>query len=144
MSNGNQGNSLAYGSIIPKLTLEDCQDMPVALTIRSVREQDMAPKNARRPDVKLIITFAEQFEGDNKETQQREYVVNTTSYKTLCTKLGGNYNAWAGKTIVMAPTTNTFNDQTFEKMHVAALDRWDKVVAATAKATAKAKTPKAK
>jgi hypothetical protein len=139
MSSGQQGGRLAYGEMIPKLEPDDTDGKPVMLTVRRVREQNMAPEG-RREEVKLVIEFAEKFSGEKPDQQRREYIVNSTSYKTLCEKLGSDHNKWAGESIVMAPTNTEFGGRTFEKMHVASPDRWDKVVQATTKARgAKAK-----
>lgn len=131
--------ALNYGEMIPKLTPDDTEGKPVALTIKRVREQNMS-NDPRRDDTKLIIEFEEQFDAadpKDRESTRREYVVNSTSYKTLCDKLGRDYNRWVGLKIVMAPTTTTFNNQSFEKIHVAAPDRWEKVLSATTRAKSK-------
>lgn len=137
-----QEGSLSYGEMVPKISPDDTDGKPVLLTIRRVRVQNMAPEGQREEN-KLVIEFAEEFkpaQGFAKDVaNRREYIANATAYKTLCAKLGADHNKWAGQSIVMAPTTSTFNNQTFEKLHVAALDRWDKVVTATAKARGGAK-----
>ena len=132
-----QDNSLSYGEMVPKISPDDTDGKPVLLTIRQVRVQNMAPEG-RAPENKIVIEFAEEFKPakgfDKDAATRREYIANSTAYKTLCAKLGSDYTKWAGQPIVMAPTTNTFDNKAYEKLHVAALDRWDKVVTATAKA----------
>jgi hypothetical protein len=135
MSNGQQGSRLAYGELIPKIEPDDADGKPVQLTIRRVREQNMA-RPGQRDEIKLVIEFAERFKGETPDKQRREYIVNSTSYKTLCLKLGTDHARWEGKPIVMAPTNTEYGGETFEKMHVASPDRWDKVITATAKARA--------
>ena len=142
MAGDNRGNGgqLSYGEMVPKLEPDDTEGKPVALTIRRARRQNMS-RNPNRDDTKIIITFAEEFEPragfEGDAATKREYVVNATSYKTLCMKLGNDDEKWIGKQIVMALTTTKYEDQTFEKMHVATPDRWDKVLTASAKATSK-------
>lgn len=135
MSNDNQG--LSYGEIIPKIQPDDTQGKPSLLTIRRVRRQNMAPKG-KPEEIKLIIEFAETFTGADADKQRREYIINSTSYKTLCAKLGPDVAKWEGKPVVMAPTNTEFDGKVFEKLHVASPERWDKVVTATERA---AKTP---
>lgn len=130
---------LSYGEMIPKLTPDDTDGKPVALTIKRVREQNMS-NDPRRDDTKLVIEFEQEFDrtdAKDASSSRREYVVNATSYKTLCDKLGQDYKKWTGQTIVMAPTTTTYDNKQYEKIHVAAPDRWDKVLAATARAKSK-------
>ena len=132
-----KGTGLSYGELLPKIVPDDTDGKPAQLTVRRVRTQNMAPEG-RAPEVKLVIEFAETFKAqrgfDADSATRREYVVNATSYKTLRTKLGDDHDKWVGQPIVMAPTTTTFDNKSFEKLHVASLDRWDKVVAATTKA----------
>lgn len=127
--------ALAYGEMIPKLELVDTDSKPVMLTIARVRVQNMSKTGTEE---KLVIEFAEQFKPAKDFAKdaatRREYIVNSTSWKTLVLKLGRDHDKWVGQPIVMAPTNNTFGGKTYEKMHVAALDRWDKVVAATSRA----------
>lgn len=137
MSGNGNDSRLAYGEMIDKLSPDDTDGKPAVLTVRSVREQDMAPRGSKNPDVKIIIVFAEEFEGDTADKKRREYVVNSTSYKTLCEKLGRDHNRWSGQQIVMAPTQTTYDGKTYDKLHVATLDRWDKTVSATTKAARK-------
>jgi hypothetical protein len=133
MSNDNQQNrQLAYGEMIPKLAVEDTNGKPAALTIRRVDSRNLAPKTSRAEEWKLVIEFAEEFSGDTPDERRREYVVNSTSYKTLCDRLGKDHTKWIGKQVVMAPTNNTYEGRTYEKLHVAAPERWDKVIGATA------------
>lgn len=128
---------LAYGIMRPKIELDDTDGKPAQLTIASVRVQNMAPEG-RPAQNKIVILFAETFKAakgfDKDVATTREYIVNSTSFKTLATKLGQDHSKWAGQPIVMAPTTNEYDGKTYEKLHVAALDRWDKVVNATARA----------
>ena len=130
-------DQLSYGVMRPKLELADTDNKPVQLTIAEVRTQNMAPEG-RSPENKLVILFAESFKPakgfDKDAATTREYVVNSTSYKTLVSKLGRDHDKWTGHPIVMAPTSNDYEGKTFKKLHVAALDQWDKVLAATAKA----------
>lgn len=141
MSTDNR-SGLAYGEMIPKISPDDTDGKPAALTIRKARVQNMARKGAPEEN-KIVLTFAEEFdarEGFNgDDAKRREYVVNSGSYKTLSMKLGPDHTKWIGKTVVMAPTTTTFNNETFEKLHVATPDRWEKVVNATARAASKRK-----
>lgn len=111
----------SYGEMRDKLTPDDVKGKPAPLTIDSAELRDLAPEGSRRADKKIILTF--------KEFPGKEYISNATSYKTLTQKLGDDYTRWGGKVVVMAPTTNTFNGQSFEKLHVASPDRWDKVMA---------------
>jgi hypothetical protein len=127
---------LSYGEMIPKLTPDDTDGKPVVLTVKSVREQNMA-REGQREEIKLIIEFAQQFDRtDPKDaaSTRREYIVNSTSYKTLCDKLGTDYKRWVGQDIVMAPTTTNMDGKSYEKIHVAAPERWDKVINATTRA----------
>ncbi len=138
---------LSYGEFIPKLEVEDTDGRPVALTVALTRRQNMAPENSKRRDVKVILRFAPVFEppadwsGDDDSGRAREYVVNSTSYKTLCAKYGTDEKRWAGKLVVMVPTTNTFNGKRFTKMHVGMPNEWDAVVAATERAQRAAREP---
>lgn len=137
--NSTTGNdrALSYGEMIRKLTVEDCDGKPVALTIKAANTRNLAPKNARQDDWKIVIEFAEPFDGDTKDEQRREYVVNSTSYKTLVDRYGSDSSRWIGKPIVMAPTTTQYDGRSYEKMHVAAPERWEKVLGATARARGK-------
>lgn len=142
MSSDNQ-KPLAYGEMISKIEPDDTEGKPAALTVRRVRRQNMAP--AGRPEeIKLVVEFAEEFDGETADKKRREYIVNSTSYKTLCDKLGSDENKWTGKTIVMAPTNTEFGGKTFEKLHVASPERWDKVVAQMGKPRTAAKKAAAK
>lgn len=136
MSNDNRSAPLSYGEMIPKLTPDDTDGKPVALTIRRARRQNMAPKG-KPEEIKIVIEFAELFDGDTPDKQRREYVVNSGSYKTLSTKHGTDETKWVGKPVVMAVTKTTFDGNEYEKQHVATPDRWEKVLAASAKATTK-------
>lgn len=135
-STGND-KPLGYGEMIRKLDVDDCDGKPVALTVRRAERRNLAPKNSRNDDWKIVIEFAEKFGGENDDDKRREYVVNSTSYKTLCDRLGKDETRWVGQTVVMSPTNNTFEGKTYEKMHVAAPERWDKVISATARARKK-------
>lgn len=136
MSTDDQG-SLSYGEMVTKIEPDDTDGKPAALTIRRVRRQNMAP-TGKPAEIKLVIEFAEQFEGETADKKRREYIVNSTSYKTLCGKLGTDENKWVGKTIVMAPTNTEYGGKTFEKLHVASPERWDKTVNATTAAKKRA------
>jgi hypothetical protein len=129
-------NKPSYGEMRDKLTCDDVNGKPAPLTIEAAELRDLAPAGSRREDNKIILTFRE-FPG-------KEYIANATSYKTLCMKLGDDFNRWAGKVIVMAPTTNTFDGKAYEKLHVAAPERWDKVMQTVERATTKATATKAK
>jgi hypothetical protein len=120
---------LGYGEMREKLTPDDFEGKPAPVTILKVEVKNMAPRNSTREDNKLSIVF--------KEFPTKEYVANATSYKTLVMKLGDNYDKWPGQTVIMAPTTTTYGTQTFEKVHVASPDRWDKVMKALQSRTAK-------
>ena len=120
---------LGYGEMRDKLTPDDVEGKAAPLTIQTVDVKNMAPRGSPREDNKLSIVF--------KEFPGKEYVANATSYKTLCLKLGDNYEKWVGQVAIMAPTTNTFQGKAFEKVHVASPDRWDKVMKSLTKTTAK-------
>src|SRR4051812_46969363 len=112
MSNDNQGERLAYGELVPKLVPDDTDGKPVLLTVRRARVQNMAPENSKRTENKIVIEFAELFDGSTADMQRREYIVNSTSYKTLCAKLGTtDHTKWIGKSVVMAPTTTEYGGQ---------------------------------
>lgn len=111
----------SYGTMRDKLTPDDVEGKAAPLTVATAELRDMAPRGSRREDNKIIIVF--------REFPEKEYVCNATSYKTLVTKLGDDYTRWHGKTVIMAPTTNEFEGRSYEKLHVASLERWDKVVA---------------
>ena len=132
-NNSNDRPALSYGEMIPRIELADTDDKPVALTIRAAVRRNMAPKGSRNEDYKIVIEFAEKFDGATPDKQRREYVVNSTSYKTLSDRYGTDETRWVGKVVVMAPTQTEFGGQTFEKLHVATPDRWEKVLSATAK-----------
>lgn len=122
-----QSQRPSYGEMRSKLTPDDVKGKAAPMTIATVELRDMAPANARREDNKIILTFNE-FPG-------KEYIANATSFKTLCQKLGDDWDKWTGQVIVMAPTTTTFDNKAFEKLHVASPERWDKVMAEVEKAT---------
>jgi hypothetical protein len=138
MSNDSQ---LSYGEMIPKIEPDDTEGKPAVLTVRRVRRQNMAPKGSKSEEVKIVIEFAETFDArkgfNDSDATRREYIVNSTSYRTLADKLGPDENRWVGQQIVMAPTTTQFNGKSYEKLHVAAPDRWEKTVTATKRATSK-------
>lgn len=126
----------SYGEMREKLTPDDVGGKPAPMTIDKAELRDLAPEGSRRADKKIILTF--------KEFPGKEYIANSGSYKTLCQKLGDDYSRWSGKVVVMAPTTTTFNNQSFEKLHVASPERWDKVMQEVSKRQAPAKTAKGK
>jgi hypothetical protein len=138
-NNSNDKPALSYGEMVRKIELADTDDKPAALTIRSVSRRNMAPKTSRNEEIKLVIVFAEEFTGNKPEEKRREYVVNATSYKTLCDRYGTDETRWAGKVVVMAPTQTEYGGATFEKLHVASPDRWEKVLNATAAAAKRRK-----
>lgn len=119
----------SYGEMRVKIEPDDVEGKPALLEIEAATLRDLAPKGSKASDWKVVLWFV--------AFPQKEYVVNSTSYKTLCQKLGDDYESWAGKQCVMAPTTTEYQGKQFEKLHVAIPERWDKVVAEVAKAAAK-------
>lgn len=127
---------LAYGQMRDKLEPDDIDGKTAVLTILSAEARNFAP-DGKGEEFKIVLTF-EEFPADDDAdppTKEKEYIVNATSYKTLVAKLGDNYDAWVGEPVVMQPTTTTFGNQTFEKVHVASPERWDKAMTAYKKAT---------
>lgn len=127
---------LAYGQMRDKLEPDDIDGKTAVLTIASADARNFSPEG-KGEEFKIVLTF-EEFPADDDADppiKQKEYIVNATSYKTLVAKLGDNYDAWVGEPVVMQPTTTTFGTQTFEKVHVASPERWDKAMAAYKKAT---------
>jgi hypothetical protein len=124
----------SYGEMRDKIEPKDIKDRPALATIATAELRDLAPAGSRREDNKIVLSFHE-FEG-------KEYIANATSYKTLCAKLRTNYDKWPGQVCVLAPTTNTFEGQTFTKVHIAAPEVWDRAIEALAKAKAAAPTRK--
>lgn len=145
MTNRNEQQPLAYGSFIPRLEPEDTKDRPVALVIHRTRRQNMAPEG-RPAEWKIVVTFQPVFpvpsdwDGDKQDGAMREYVVNATSYKTLCGKLGSDETKWIGKTVAMEPVTSNFNGSSFRKTHVAMPDRWETILSQTTRAREQAAT----
>jgi hypothetical protein len=113
-----------------KLTPDDVSGNAAALRILTAERKDLAPANARSAQWKIVLVFA--------EFPDKDYIVNATSYKTLAAYLGDDETKWPGEWIVMAPTTTTFEGKSYEKIHVASPERWDKVMKATAKKRAAA------
>lgn len=111
---------LAYGQMRDKLTPDDVQGQAAALRVLSAERRDFAPSDARKSEYKIVLVF--------QEFPDKEYVVNATSYKTLVSKLGNDETRWPNQYVVMAPTTTTFDNRAYEKLHVASPDRWDKVM----------------
>lgn len=132
MSQSADKRPLAYGQMRDKLTPDDTEGKTAVLTIASAERRNFAPEG-QGEEYKIVLTFDEfPEEGEQKE---KEYIVNATSYKTLVTKLGENEDEWIGQPCVMAPTTTNYGGKTFEKIHVASPERWDKVMAAQKKAS---------
>lgn len=131
MSGANQDRPLAYGEMREKLTPDDVNGNAAALRILLADRVDLAPANSRKPEWKIVLVFS--------EFPDKQYVVNATSYKTLVSFLGDDEKKWVGQWCVMAPTTTTFDNKSFEKLHVASPERWEKVMKATEKKRAAAK-----
>lgn len=128
--------ALSYGKMLPKLDVKDTDDRVTVLTVASVREQNMKGKRGRGDDEnKLVISFAETFrpadgwQGTDDDARQREYVVTSTSYHTLCAKFGDDYTRWVGKRIPFEPRSTQFDGRTYYKLHVASPGTWDEVLA---------------
>lgn len=119
------GPKPSYGEMREKLSPDDTEGKPSLLTIVECDLRNLAPKG-QGEDWKITLVFA--------EIPEKEYVVNSTSYKTLCTKLGKDHETWKGQQVVMAPTTTEYGGKSYEKIHVASIERWDKVAASVAKA----------
>lgn len=133
---------LSYGEYIPKLDVADTGDRPAVLEIASVYRRNMAPSDADRKDIKIVLRFGPVFDpprgwdGNPDSGREREYVVNATSYKTLCSKFGSDEKRWVGRSVVMVPTTSNFGNERFRKMHVGMPNEWDAVIAAAERARA--------
>ena len=127
MSPSDDKPRLAYGQMRDKLEPDDIDGKVAVLTIASADARNFASESAGA-EYKVVLTF-EEFPEDG-DTKEKEYVVNATSYKTLVEKIGDDYAAWPGESVVMAPTTTTYGGKTFEKVHVASPERWDKAMQA--------------
>lgn len=111
--------ALSYGEMREKLGPDDVDGKVAPLTCATAERKNFAP-NGQGEEYKIVLTF--------EEFPEKELVVNATSYKTLVAKLGDDEDAWVGKTIVLAPTTTTYGGKSYEKLHVASPERWDKTM----------------
>lgn len=69
------------------------------LTIESARRKSFGKNYLEGGDEKLVLTF--------KETGDKEYVLNATSYGLLVDRYGKDYNTWLGQPCVLKRTQTT-------------------------------------
>lgn len=127
MANGDEGRGqpLAYGEYREKLTAQDTDGKPAVLTIVTAGRKNLAPRG-QSPEWKVAISFDEVRDAGGNP---KELVLNATDYSTVCRYLGSDDRNWPGKKVVVAPTTTTYGGRAYEKMHIAAPERWDALVA---------------
>jgi hypothetical protein len=125
---------LSYGEMRPKLEPDDTEGKPCALTIASADRRNMA-RRGTAPEYKVVVVFAEKFDAkavrDTEPSEERELVLNASDYKICCAKLGNDEAAWVGKQVVVALTQNKYDGKTYENMHIAVPERWEKVLKAS-------------
>lgn len=125
---------LSYGEMRPKLEPDDTEGKPAALTIASADRRNMA-RRGQPAEYKVVVVFGEKFDPkavrDTEPSEERELVLNATDYKIVCAKLGNDEAAWVGRQVVVALTVNTFGGKSYEGMHIAVPDRWEKVLKAS-------------
>ncbi len=80
-----------------RFTVADLKDKDmVVLSIESARRKSFGRNYLDGGDEKLVLTF--------KETGDKEYVLNSTSYGLLVDRYGKDYNAWIGQPCVLKRT----------------------------------------
>lgn len=80
-----------------RFTVADLKDADTrVLTIESARRKSFGKNYLDGGDEKVVLTF--------KETDDKEYVLNATSYGLLVDRYGKDYNAWIGQRCVLKRT----------------------------------------
>jgi hypothetical protein len=124
-----------YGSARPKILREDLQDGDfIVLTIANFDEATISDEEGKR--VTPYLEF--------QETGDKVLWLNKTQVGYLIEGMqSDDSDDWKGKKVPIEKVTNTYNGRKFDKVAIAAPERWEEYFDAAGIGTAKKRKPRA-